>query len=81
MKVKKSKLISIKVIIQLKRSDHTDPEKFEEQVKDTAEGEKKIKEYLSNGYIFQWGKAEGIVERDYFPPHQIEKVTLALEYD
>jgi len=81
MKTKKSKLISTKVVIQLKRNDLTDPDKFEEQVEDAAEGEKKIKEYLSNGYIFQWGKTEGRVERDYFPPHQIERVTLVLEYD
>ncbi|MCK5614817.1 hypothetical protein KAR91_73830 [Candidatus Pacearchaeota archaeon] len=80
MKTKKNKLISIKVIIQLKRNDPTDPDKFEELVKNAAEGEKKIKEYLSNGYIFQWGETEDKVERDYFPPHQIERATLVLEY-
>jgi len=81
MKIKKSKLEFITVVIQIRKTSSLDPDKFEERVENTAEGEKKIKEYLSKGYVYQWGKSpEGEIKRDYYPPHQIEKVTLVLKY-
>ena len=49
-------------------------------VERVAEGEKKIKKYLLEGYVYQWGKSEGKVIRDYYPAHQIEKATLTLQY-
>ena len=80
MKAKESKLEFIVVIVQLKKTSTLDPDKFEERVESVAEGEKRIKKYLLEGYVYQWGKSEGKVIRDYYPAHQIEKATLTLQY-